>query len=135
MKRHLVPAGTAIGGAGLTGVVLYTVAVVPTHVHVYWPYWAFLAAILAGVVLYLAGQERTAAQPRDLDLHPVQGEPGGPHPGHLRLIAGPAAAAGGDSGPVDGGAAAARGGSGLVHDTLSPEHQRLLNKLKGIPEE
>ena len=57
-KRDLVIAGKALGGAGLTGAVLYLVATVPTHVHVYWPYWIFLVGVLGGVALYLAGQER-----------------------------------------------------------------------------
>jgi hypothetical protein len=58
MKRDLVVAGKAVGGAGLTGAVLYLVATAPTRVHVYWPYWLFLVAVLVGVGLYLAGQER-----------------------------------------------------------------------------
>jgi hypothetical protein len=58
MKRDLVVAGKAVGGAGLTGAVLYLVATAPTHVHVYWPYEIFLAAVLVGVSLYFAGQER-----------------------------------------------------------------------------
>lgn len=62
-KRDLVVAGKAIGGAGLTGAVLYLVATVPTHVHVYWPYWIFLVGVLGGVALYLAGQERAPAKP------------------------------------------------------------------------
>ncbi len=35
MKRDLVLAGKAIGGAGLTGAVLYLVATVPIHFHAY----------------------------------------------------------------------------------------------------
>jgi hypothetical protein len=58
MKRDLVVAGKALGGAGLTGAVLYLVATAPTQVRVYWPYWLFLAAVLVGVGLYLAGRER-----------------------------------------------------------------------------
>ena len=61
MKRDLVVAGKAVGGAGLTGAVLYLVATAPTHVHVYWPYWIFLVAVLVGVGLYFAGQERGPA--------------------------------------------------------------------------
>lgn len=61
MKRHLVLAGKAVGGAGLTGFVLYLVAAVPANVHVYWPYWVFLAAVLAGVGLYFVGQDRSLA--------------------------------------------------------------------------
>lgn len=57
-KSDLAVAGKALGGAGLTGAVLYLVATVPTHVHVYWPYWIFLVGVLGGVALYLAGQER-----------------------------------------------------------------------------
>jgi hypothetical protein len=57
-KRDRVIAGKALSGAGLTGAVLYLVATVPTHVHVYWPYWIFLAGVLGGIVLYLAGQDR-----------------------------------------------------------------------------
>jgi hypothetical protein len=60
MKRDLALAGKAVGGAGLTGAVLYLVATAPTHVHVYWPYWLFLVAVLVGVGLYLAGQERNS---------------------------------------------------------------------------
>jgi hypothetical protein len=45
-KSDLVVAGKALGGAGLTGAVLYLVATVPTHVHVYWPYWIFLVGVL-----------------------------------------------------------------------------------------
>jgi hypothetical protein len=63
-KRDLVVAGRAIGGVGLTGAVLYLVATVPTHVHVYWPYWIFLVGVLGGVALYLAGQERAPAEPK-----------------------------------------------------------------------
>lgn len=58
MKRDVVVAGKAIGGAGLTGAVLYLVATVPVHAHVYWPYWVFLAMIVSGMGLYLAGRER-----------------------------------------------------------------------------
>ena len=67
MKRDLVVAGKAVGGAGLTGAVLYLVATVPTHVHVYWPYWLFLflAAVLVGIGLYFAGQERSPATDQD----------------------------------------------------------------------
>ncbi len=61
MKRHLAMAGKAVGGAGLTGTVLYLVATAPTHVHVYWPYWLFLVAVLVGVGLYFIGQERSPA--------------------------------------------------------------------------
>ena len=61
MKRDLVVAGKAVGGAGLTGAVLYLVATAPTHVHVYWPYFLFLAAVLVGIGLYFAGQERDPA--------------------------------------------------------------------------
>lgn len=46
-KRDLVAVGKAIGGSGLTGAVLYLVATVPTHVHVYWPYWIFLGGLWA----------------------------------------------------------------------------------------
>jgi hypothetical protein len=34
MKRDLIVAGKAVGGASLTGAVLYLVATVPTQVHV-----------------------------------------------------------------------------------------------------
>src|ERR1039458_2094214 len=61
MKRELVLAGKALGGASLTGAVLYLVATVPTHVHIYWPYWIFLGGLVAGVALYFAGQERTGS--------------------------------------------------------------------------
>ena len=61
MKRHLVVAGKAVGSTALGGFVLYLIATVPTHVHVYWPYWVFLAAVLVGVALYFAGQERSPA--------------------------------------------------------------------------
>ncbi len=61
MKRHLAVAGKAVGSTALGGLVLYLVATVPTHVHVYWPYWVFLAAVLVGVALYFAGQERSPA--------------------------------------------------------------------------
>jgi hypothetical protein len=61
MKRDLVMAGKAVGGAGLTGAVLYLVATAPTHVHVYWPYWLFLAVVLVGIGLYFTGQERSPA--------------------------------------------------------------------------
>lgn len=74
VKRHLVMAGKAVGGAGLTGTVLYLVATAPAHVHVYWPYWLFLAAVLVGVVLYFIGQERGPAViveiPRDAQVVP-----------------------------------------------------------------
>lgn len=65
MKRDLVVAGKAVGGAGLTGAVLYLVATVPTHVHVYWPYWLLLGAVVVGVGLYFAGQERSPATDQD----------------------------------------------------------------------
>ena len=54
-------AGKALGGASLTGAVLYLVATAPTHVHVYWPYWIFLGGLVGGVALYFAGQERTGS--------------------------------------------------------------------------
>ena len=73
MKRDLVVAGKAIGGAGLTGAVLYLVATAPTHVHVYWPYWLFLAAVLVGVGLYFAGQERSpATSGNNAPIAPIQ---------------------------------------------------------------
>ena len=65
MKRDLVVAGKAIGGAGLTGVILYLVATAPTHVHVYWPYWVLVAMILVGVVLFsvvVSGQRPSRSQ-------------------------------------------------------------------------
>jgi hypothetical protein len=58
MKRDLVVAGKTVGAAGLTGAVGYLIATAPTHMHVYWPYWVFLAGIVVGVVLCFAGQER-----------------------------------------------------------------------------
>lgn len=61
MKRELVLAGKALGGASLTGAVLYLVATAPAHVHVYWPYWIFFGALAVGVVLYYAGQERAGS--------------------------------------------------------------------------
>ena len=61
MKRELVLAGKAVGGASLTGAVLYLVATVPTHVHIYWPYWIFLGGLALGVALHFAGQERTGS--------------------------------------------------------------------------
>jgi hypothetical protein len=67
MKRDLRLAGKAIAGGGLTGAVLYLVATAPTNVRVYWPYWIFLAMIVLGVALYLAGQERTAARLEQAD--------------------------------------------------------------------
>jgi hypothetical protein len=73
MKRHLVLAGKAVGGAGLTGAVLYLVASVPAHVHIYWPYWVFLVAIVAGIALYFAGQERSAAAGSTEDPEPASG--------------------------------------------------------------
>jgi hypothetical protein len=78
MKRDLVVAGKAIGGAGLTGAVLYLVATVPTHVHVYWPYWLFLAAVLVGVGLYFAGRERSAATDQDDEPPPLTDRQAGP---------------------------------------------------------
>ena len=63
MKRDLVVAGKGLAGAGLTGAVLYLVAIAPTHVHLYWPYWIFLAMVLVGIALYLAGHERAPAAP------------------------------------------------------------------------
>ena len=79
MKRDLVVAGKAVGGAGLTGAVLYLVATVPTHVRVYWPYWLFLAAVLVGVGLYFAGQERSPASDQDAaPLSPPTGQQAGP---------------------------------------------------------
>jgi hypothetical protein len=44
MKRDLVLAGKYLAGASLTGAIAYLVATAPTHVHVYWPYWVFLAS-------------------------------------------------------------------------------------------
>jgi hypothetical protein len=61
MKRELVLAGKSLGGASLTGAVLYLVATVPTHVHIYWPYWIFLGGLAVGIALYYAGQERTGS--------------------------------------------------------------------------
>jgi hypothetical protein len=78
MKRDLVVASKAVGGAGLTGAVLYLVATVPTHVHVYWPYWLFLAAILVGVGLYFAGQERNPATDQDDAPPPPTDQQAGP---------------------------------------------------------
>jgi hypothetical protein len=78
MKRHLVRAGTAVGGAGLTGCVLYLIATVPENVHVYWPYGVFAAAILAGVSLYLAGQERRPAAEEDDTSSPTANRRAGP---------------------------------------------------------
>jgi hypothetical protein len=78
MKRDLVVAGKALGGAGLTGAVLYLVATVPTHVHVYWPYWLFLAAVLVGVGLYFAGQERSPATDQDDAPPPPTDQQAGP---------------------------------------------------------
>lgn len=78
MKRDLVVAGKAVGGAGLTGAVLYLVATVPIHVHVYWPYWLFLAAVLVGVGLYFAGQERSPATDQDDALPPPTDKQAGP---------------------------------------------------------
>jgi hypothetical protein len=75
MKRDLVVAGKAIGGASLTGAVLYLVATAPTHVHVYWPYWVFLAAVLVGMSLYLAGQERGAATKQAAEPTLLTGQP------------------------------------------------------------
>jgi hypothetical protein len=69
MRRDLVVAGKAISGAGLTGAVLYLVATVPTHMHVYWPYWLFAAAVVVGVGLYFAGQERSPAAIRMMHWH------------------------------------------------------------------
>ena len=78
MKRDLVVAGKAVGGASLTGAVLYLVATVPTHLHVYWPYWLFLGAVVVGVVLYFAGQERSPATDQD-DAPPATiGQQAGP---------------------------------------------------------
>ena len=78
MKRELVVAGKAVGGASLTGAVLYLVATAPTHVHVYWPYWVFLVGIVVGVGLYFAGQERTQpAGPDEASAPPIQ-HPAGP---------------------------------------------------------
>lgn len=54
MKHELVLAGKAVGGASLTGAVLYLVATVPTHVHIYWPYWIFLGGLAVGIALYYA---------------------------------------------------------------------------------
>ena len=54
MKRELVLAGKSLGGASLTGAVLYLVATVPTHVHIYWPYWIFLGGLAVGIALYYA---------------------------------------------------------------------------------
>ena len=68
MKRHLAAVGTASGAASLTGIVAYPIATAPTHVHVYWLYWVFLAGIVVGVALYFAGQER--AQPAKQDDAP-----------------------------------------------------------------
>jgi hypothetical protein len=77
MKRDLVVAGKAVGGAGLTGAVLYLVGTVPTHEHVYWPYWVFLAAVVVGVGLYFAGQERRPASHQDAAPVPT-GQQAGP---------------------------------------------------------
>lgn len=78
MKRDLVVAGKAIGGAGLTGVILYLVATAPTRVHVYWPYWILTAMILVGTVLYLLGHDRPAAEAQpagEVDLDGISGLP------------------------------------------------------------
>ena len=78
MKRDLVVAGKAVGGASLTGAVLYLVATAPTHLHVYWPYWLFLGAVLVGIGLYFAGQERSPATDQD-DAQPgTTGQKAGP---------------------------------------------------------
>jgi hypothetical protein len=58
MKRALVQAGKAVAAGGLTGAILYLIATVPTHTHIYWPYWIFGGMIAAGSGLYVAGQER-----------------------------------------------------------------------------
>jgi hypothetical protein len=58
MKRHLAPAGKAVAAVSLAGLVSYLVATVPTHVHIYWPYWVLLGGVVVGVGLYFAGQER-----------------------------------------------------------------------------
>lgn len=81
MKRDLVVAGKGLAGAGLTGAVLYLVATAPTHVRLFWPYGIFLAMMLLGVFLYLAGRERTPAepeQPGELDQEEVARHPAGP---------------------------------------------------------
>lgn len=78
MKRDLVVAGKAVGGAGLTGAVLYLVAAAPTHVRVYWPYWIFLAAVLVGIGLYFAGQERGPATDRADEPTPLTDQQASP---------------------------------------------------------
>ncbi len=77
MKRDLAAAGKALGAASLTGVVAYLIATAPTHVHVYWPYWVFLAGIVVGVALYFAGQERLQLAEQDY-APPVDDDLAGP---------------------------------------------------------
>jgi hypothetical protein len=61
MKRHLVTAGKGLAGAGLTGAVLYLVTTATIHRRPVWPYWVLLAMVVAGLLLYLVGQERAGS--------------------------------------------------------------------------
>lgn len=58
MKRHLVLAGQSLAAAGLTGVVLYVVGTATQRSWPFWPYWIFGGMLVAGGVLYFAGQSR-----------------------------------------------------------------------------
>jgi hypothetical protein len=60
-KPGLAVAGKGLAGSGLTGIVLYVTGTANRSSWPFWPYWIFIGMLAAGVLLYFAGQRRSAA--------------------------------------------------------------------------